>query len=152
MKKASTLFLRTVVILLGLAVLAFCAITVPMVWGDAGGYRPILIGMCVAAMPFFVALYQTMKLLTYIDQGTAFSDTSVRALSIIRRCGIVISFLYAAGMPYIYRVADMDDAPGVILVGAVIVGASAATAVFSAVLQKLLRNAIDIKKENDLVV
>ncbi|MGO4375941.1 DUF2975 domain-containing protein, partial [Paenibacillus sp. MCAF20] len=45
-----------------------------------------------------------------------------------------------------------DDAPGIILVGMVLIFASLVIAVFAAVLQKLLKEAIDIKSENDLTV
>lgn len=152
MRKTSTLFLRGVVCILALAVLAFCGYVIPSVWSEAGGYQPILLGMCVSAVPFFAALWQTLKLLGYIDAGTAFSELSVRALRNIRYCAIVIGALYFAGMPYIYIVAERDDAPGVILIGLVIVGGSVVIGIFSAVLQKLLQNAIDIKKENELVV
>ncbi|WP_371326733.1 DUF2975 domain-containing protein [Psychrobacillus sp. OK028] len=42
--------------------------------------------------------------------------------------------------------------PGVIFVGLVVPFASMMIAVFAAVLQKLLKNAIDIKSENDLTI
>jgi hypothetical protein len=49
-------------------------------------------------------------------------------------------------------VAERDDAPGIILIGLVIIFASMVIGVFAAVLQKLLTNAIEIKSENDLTV
>lgn len=55
-------------------------------------------------------------------------------------------------LPFVYVVAEKDDAPGLILMGMVPVFASLVIAVFSAVLQRLLQEAIDIKSENDLVV
>lgn len=51
-----------------------------------------------------------------------------------------------------YLFADKDDAPGVIVIGLVIIFASIVIGVFAAVLQKLLKEAIDIKLENDLTV
>lgn len=117
-----------------------------------GGYRPILLGLYVPAVPFFFALYQALGLLGLIDANKAFSDLSVQALKRIKRCAIAISALFAAGMPYIYIVADRDDAPGVILLGLVIIVASAAIAVLAAVLQRLLGQALAIKSENDLTV
>jgi hypothetical protein len=45
-----------------------------------------------------------------------------------------------------------SGAPGGIVIGLVIIFASIVIAVFAAVLQKLLRNAIDIKSENDLTI
>lgn len=139
---------------MGLAVLAFCVVALPAgIMSDKTGYfRPILIGMYLPAIPFFIALYQAFKLLTYIDMNKAFSDLSVKALKNIKYCGIAISALYAAGMPYIFYAMERDDAPGGILIALVIIGASIVVAVFAAVLQKLLQNGMDIKSENDLTV
>lgn len=55
-------------------------------------------------------------------------------------------------LPFVFLVAQLDDAPGLVIVGMVPVFASMVVAVFAAVLQKLLKNAIDIKSENDLTV
>jgi hypothetical protein len=154
MEKGSTIFLRGVALLLGLIVLALCIFALPAgIRSDAWGmYRPILWGMYVTAIPFFVALYHTLKLLNYIDQSQAFSQFSVNALKYIKYCAVTISASYAAGLPYTYIVADKDDAPGVMAIGLVITFASIVIAVFAAVLQKILKDAIAIKSENDLTV
>lgn len=154
MNRGSTIFLRAAVVLIGLTVLALCLFVLPLGIGsdNTGYYRPILIGLYVPAIPFYFALYQSMKLLGFIDGDTAFSDNSVIALKNIKYCGLAISALFAAGMPYLYYAADRDDAPGVVLGGLVIVGASLVVATFAGLLQKLLKNAIDIKSENDLTV
>ncbi len=55
-------------------------------------------------------------------------------------------------LPLIYIIAEWDDAPGLILIGMVFVGASLVIAVFAAVLRRLLQEAIQIKSENDLTV
>ncbi len=55
-------------------------------------------------------------------------------------------------MPLFYLVAERDDAPGIIIIGMIIIFASMVIAVFAAVLQRLLKDAIDIKSENDLTV
>ncbi|MGI2746972.1 DUF2975 domain-containing protein, partial [Bacillus cytotoxicus] len=105
-----------------------------------------------AAIPFYFALYQAFKLLQYIDRNEAFSELSVRALKNIKNCAITISSLYVIGLPLFYLIAERDDAPGIILIGLVIIFTSTVIAVFAAVLQKLLKNAVDIKTENDLTV
>jgi hypothetical protein len=51
-----------------------------------------------------------------------------------------------------YLFAEKDDAPGVIFVGLVVPFALIVIAVFAAVLQMLLKYAIDIKSENDLAI
>lgn len=151
MKRGTTNFLRVVIFIMGLAVLALC-ISIILVLDRAGEYRLVLVGMCASAIPFFIALYETLKLLNYIDRNLAFSNLSVAALINIKKCAIIISTLYTACMPLIIFAADRDDAPGAVLIGLVIIFASMVVAVFSSVLQKLLISAIEIKSENELTV
>ena len=154
MKLGSTLFLKLVVSLIGLVVLGLCVflLQATISSGEARDFLPVLLGMYIAAIPFFFALYQTWKLLVYIDKSEAFSDSSVRALKKIKYCAIAISAVYVASMPFIVHVADKDDAPGFTLLGFVVIFASIVIATFAAVLQKLLQDAIDIKSENALTV
>ncbi len=148
--KRETLFLKVVVFLIGIPVLALCIFGLPSFANYL--HYPVLIGMYAAAVPFFFALYQTLKLLSYIDKNKAFSELSINALKYIKYCAITISILYAGLIPLLIPIAEQDDAPGIILIGMVITFASIVIAVFAAVLQKLLKNAIDIKSENDLTV
>jgi len=154
MKRGSTIFLRGVVLLIGLIVLWLCIFALPPSIVQAGTekYRPLFLGLYVTAVPFFVALYHTLKLLGLIDQNKAFSQHSVDTLGSIKYCAVIIGALFAVGMPYMYFVAHTDDAPGTLAFGLVIALASAAVAVFAAVLQRILQDAIDIKTENDLTV
>jgi hypothetical protein len=154
MERGSTLFLRGAVVALAAAVLAMCVFVLPVGIRDThvGGYRPILLGMYVTAVPFFIAAYQALKLLGYIDTGRAFSSLSVQALGVMKYCALAIGGMYAAGMPYIYVVADRDDAPGVVAIGLVLVFAPLVVATLAAVLQRILQDAITIKSENDLTV
>ena len=154
MKHGSTLFLKGVIILIGLMVLGVCVFVLPGIIGsiELSGYDPILIGMYVSAAPFLFVLYETLRLLNLIDTNQAFSDLSVKALVHIKHSAFLISALYAAGMPYIFQVAEMDDAPGVVAIGLVIIFASFAVGIFATVLQKLLHEALAMKAENDLTV
>ena len=156
MKQGSTLILKTAVVLIGLIVLGLCVFALPAgVMAETKGdfdYGPIFLGLYVPAIPFFFALHQTLKLLGYIDKNKAFSERSVRALKNVKYCALTISGLFAAGMPYIFYVADRDDAPGVAALGFIIIGTSFIIATSAAVLQKLIQSAIAIKSENDLTV
>ncbi|WP_423798286.1 DUF2975 domain-containing protein [Neobacillus sp. SAB-20_R2A] len=160
MKHVSTLFLKIAVILIGIPVLALCIFLVPELGKLAANLLPdfafIKYGVAIvfdaSAIPFYFALYQAFKLLRYIDKNTAFSDLSVKALKKIKYCAITISCLHVLVLPLFYLFAEKDDAPGVIFVGLVVPFASMVIAVFAAVLQKLLKEAIDIKSENDLTV
>jgi hypothetical protein len=97
-------------------------------------------------------LYQSFNLLSYIDKNQAFSELSVRALKKIKNCAITMSGLYVVALPFVYIIAEVDDAPGLAVIGMVMIFAPLVIAVFAAVLQRLLQEAIDIKSENDLIV
>ncbi|MFC4321242.1 DUF2975 domain-containing protein [Litchfieldia salsa] len=160
MKRGSTLFLKLAVILIGLPVLALCIFLVPEIARFAAELYPdmasikylVFIDLYAAAIPFYFALYQAFNLLGYIDRNNAFSELSVRALKKIKFCAITISSIFVLGMPLFFLIADKDDAPGIILIGMVLILASMVIAVFAAVLQRLLQEAIRIKSENDLTV
>ena len=160
MKQGSTLFLKTAIILIGIPVFALCIFLIPNIGNYAAELYPdiayikylVLINLYATVIPFYFALYQAFKLVSYIDKGNAFSKLSVRALKKIKQCAITISVLYVVGMPLFYLVAERDDAPGIIIIGMILIFASIVIAVFAAVLQRLLKDAIDIKSENDLTV
>ncbi|SDM50876.1 Protein of unknown function [Fictibacillus solisalsi] len=160
MKRVSTLFLKIAVFLIGMPVLAMCIFLVPEIAKYLAELYPahsylkylVYIDLYASAIPFYFALYQAFMLLSYIDKNKAFSELSVRSLKKIKYCAITISVLIGLGMPLFYLMAERDDAPGIILIGLIIIFASIVIAVFAAVLQMLLKDAIDIKSENDLVV
>ncbi|WP_462411347.1 DUF2975 domain-containing protein [Neobacillus sp. Marseille-QA0830] len=160
MKRGSTLFLKLAVFVIGTPVLAICIYLVTVVTrnvakGLAGwdyAVLGIIIIVFVTAVPFYMALYQAFKLLSYIDKNEAFSELSVISLKKIKKYAITISGLYVAGLPLFYIFAELDDAPEVVVIGMMLVFAPLVIAVFAAVLQRLLQEAIDIKSENDLTV
>ena len=160
MKSSSTILLRITILLIGAPIVVAGIFWIPGFGGILEGMDqgmaflkyPFFIGIYAAGIPFFFALYQSFKLLKFIDQNIAFSELSVKALWNIKYCAMAISGLYALELPILYFMAQEDDAPGLLLLGIVIVFASVVIAAFAAVLHKLLKDAIDIKSENDLTV
>ena len=156
--KRETLFLKFIIVLIGIPVLALCIFGLPWLTNNpvnpdyAHILYPIIIGMYVSTIPFYIALYKAFRLLDYIDKNIAFSELSVKALRHIKYCAITISTLYVVMMPFVFLVAEKDDAPGLIIFGTFPIFASMAIAIFAAVLEKLFKNAIDIKNENDLTI
>ncbi|MCX8131407.1 MAG: DUF2975 domain-containing protein [Clostridia bacterium] len=155
---SSTIFLKIAVIFIGTPVLALCILGLPWLANNpvnpdyAHILYPILVGIYASAIPFYIALYKAFRLLSYIDKNKAFSQISVKALKNIKYCAITISTLFVVMMPFVYLIAEKDDAPGLIIVGMIPIFASMVISVFAAVLQRLLEEAIDIKSENDLTV
>lgn len=156
MHRPSTLVLRTAIILIGLAVLAVCVLALPrLIFVEFQGdfdYAPVLIGVMLSAIPFFLALERGIRFLSLVDNGKAFSVKSVQALRWIKNYAYAVSAIYALGMPYIFYVADRDDAPGLVVMGIIIAFASFTVATAGALFQRLVQAALDIKSENDLTV
>ncbi|AXN39939.1 hypothetical protein CN689_15635 [Peribacillus butanolivorans] len=159
MKQVTTLFLKLAVIFIGIPVLALCIFLVPPMANFAAKLYPniapmkylIFIVMYGAAVPFYSALYQAFNLVRYIDENTSFSELSVKALKNIKCCAITISGLYVLGLPLFHFIGKKVDPP-IGLMGLIIIFASLVIAVFAAILQRLLQEAINIKSENDLTV
>ncbi len=159
LKRGTTIFLKVTLVLLAIPFLVL-GYFLPSIMNEIVDYwpkidylhYPALLGAYGAIAAYFAALFQSFKLLDYIEKDIAFSDLSVLALKRIKHCAVVIAALFTLEMPMLYYMGETDDAPGVILFGLVIVFASIVIAVFAAVLQGLLKNAIDIKSENDLTV
>lgn len=163
MKKGSTLFLKAVTTMISIPILALSIFVLPKIaviaivklqTGSELAYivLGLLLIMYLSSIPFYFALYQAIQLLRYIDQSQAFSMLSVIALKKIKNCALMISGLYVIALPLIFVVAQWDDAPGLVAIGMVILGASLVVVVFAAVLQRLLEEAIQIKSENDLTI
>ncbi len=152
MKSMSTFILKGVVFLIGLAFLSLYILALPRIIGsvEMGGYDPLLLGLYIPGIPFFIALFQILNVLNYIEKNKAFSELSIKALIKIRYCAIVISLLYIIGMPYIFYVADKDDAPGVVAIGLIIIIISSVIAVFITVLKNLLLKVLYKINEKEL--
>ena len=151
--RGSTIVLRVIIGIIAAITFFICALTLLMlIRGQVGLYSPILLGVYVSMVPFYIALYQAFKLLGYIDHNKGFSKASVASLKKIKYSALSFGTLYLIGLPYIYIVADRDDSPGSIVVGILFAGGAFVASAFVAISERLFQNAVDIKSENDLTV
>lgn len=158
MKLKSTLLLRIAICIITAPVIVLAVLGIWWIMNNPANpdysymLYPILVGIYLSVIPFFIALLQTFKLLKYIDSNQVFSELSVKVLTNIKYCAISISMIYLSIIPFVYMLAEKDDAPGLIIIGIVPSFAAIIIATFTAVLQNLLKKAIDIKSENDLTI
>ncbi|CAH1203789.1 hypothetical protein PAECIP111893_02070 [Paenibacillus plantiphilus] len=121
-KRGSTTFLKVIIVLAGIAVLALCiclpgiAVRDARVHPDTAYFLiPFLIcayGFCIA---FSVSLYQAFKLLTYIEKNNAFSELSLKSLQTIKRCAftfIILIVIAIVSLRVLATVTNSDDAAG----------------------------------------
>ena len=157
-KRGSTTFLKVIIFLIGIAVLAVCIFLLPEAArrdaierpGDYSLY-PLLVcayGICIT---FSVALYQVFKLLTYIEKNNAFSELSLQSLKVIKKCAFTVIFFILLAIVYLRVNAHFtgDDPAGPISLSLMGILATSVIAAIVDVLQKPLKNVPDIKSKND---
>lgn len=160
MQKSSTLFLRAGVSAISLGVLALCIFLLPLMWvhaydeypHDGFAVRVVVLAMYATAIPFYIGIYKGWRTLDIIDKGKAFSKQAVKTLRDIALCAAVISLIYIIALPFFYVWADKQDAPGLMIISLFLVGMPMIVSVATALLWRLLSEAVTIKSENDLTV
>jgi hypothetical protein len=158
MKRSSTIFLQIVIVIIGIAALAFL-LWEPHVEGRNAHATlfeiyfkdPFLAYAYVASIPFFVALYQAFRVLGYTGQNKIFSQDAVKALRTIKYCATAIIGFVAGAEIFILLNSEEDKAGGIVI-GIVIAFGSIVIAVAAAMFERILQNAVDLKSENDLTV
>lgn len=158
LQRGPTIFLRGTILLIGITVLALSVFLLPWLANYTAEMYPefsflkfpVLVGLYLTAIPFFFALFQALRLLKQIEMNNIFSVLSVKALKQIKLSAITISILYGIGC--IYMVTQSALHPSIAIIGFIIIFASLVVAVFAAVIEKLLKRAVDFKSENELTV
>ncbi len=158
MNRGSILFLKAVLVLIGIGALALL-LWEPHIEGRNAHATlfeiyfkdPFLAYAYIASIPFFVALYQAFKVLGYAGQNKVFSPVAVRAVRTMKYCAMAIIGFVAVGEIFI-MLGNSDDRAGGVFMGILIASPSMVIATAMAVVERVLQNAVDIKSENDLTV
>jgi len=152
--RGSTLFLKVILYALSLGAISLSVfLIVNTIKLDlVGGYNPILIGVSITMLPFLFIFYQSLQLLNLIDKNQSLTKYSVNALKNIKWTSLLLSLLYLVGSPYVFIVAEKDDAPGLVAINILLIIGPFTVGVFASILQKLLINAIDYKSETELTI
>lgn len=159
MKRASTIFLQAVIVLIGIVALVIL-IRLPLTEGRAANLDlfsiytdPFILYGYAASIAFFVALYKAFKLLRYIGQNKVFSSGSVGTLKSIKYCAIVLSILIVMAGIYIRLFHSKEDDPaGFLALCMITTFVAIVVATAAAIFERILQNAIDMKSENDLTI
>ena len=161
--KGLIIFARVVVYLVALAAMSVCFVLLPELAREEISGKPhpevvytFLACAYILTVPFFIALYQTHKLLGYVDKNKAFSTESIKTLRKIKICALVFTILFvtfaATGIGFIKITTPNEDMAGFGPIAFAFTLVSTIVTVFLALLQKLLTDATQMKTENDLIV
>ena len=158
MKLGATLFLRAVLVLIGIGAVALLLWEPHLEGRNAHATLfeiyfndPFLAFAYIASIPFFVGLYQAFKVLGYAGRNKEFSPSAVRSVRTIKYCAIALVGFVVIGEVIIMS-GDSDDRAGGVFIGVLIFFGAIVVATATAVLERTLQNAVDLKSESDLTV
>jgi hypothetical protein len=158
MKHGSTVFLKLILVLLATIALAML-VRFPQTEGRVANLDviriytdPFILYLYIASTPFFVALFQAIKLLGFVEKDEAFSQAAVAAVRTIKYCAIAtIGFLVVA-LGWVRLASGGDDPAGAIVVGLCLTLAALVIATATGVVQNLLQSAVAMKSTRDVAV
>ncbi len=158
MKTGSTIFLQAVIVLIGIGAVALLLLEPQFEGRNTHATQfevyfkdPFLAYVYVASTPFFVALYQVVKLLGLARHDLVFSPAAVHALRTTKYCAIAIIVFIAGAEVFILR-HESDDAAGGVFMGLLFTFGAIVVATAAAVFERLLERAVAMKAEHDLTV
>lgn len=157
--KRSSIFLQVIIVLIGIGAVALL-LWEPHIEGMNANSTffeiyfkdPFLALVYIGSIPFFVALYQAIKVLGYAGQNKIFSQAAVKALRTIKFCAIAIIGFVVVEEISIMLNHGSDDPAGGVFMGILITFGSVVIAAAAAMFERILQSAVDIKSDNDLTV
>ena len=96
----------------------------------------LIVFLYVTMLPFYGAIYHTLKGLQHLRRGQPIDQQLVR----VKHNAIVLATMYVLALPGAYYLADLNDAPGVILLSLIILGITVAVIAASNVLRTIVRS------------
>jgi hypothetical protein len=157
MSPSSTSFLKVAISCIAIAALAVCIFGLPGGLAREAAKTPdtaylayvFLVGAYFLFLLFLFAVYQVVKLLTYIGGINAESEACARTVTHIKYSAIVIGASMVAGIAAVMLLTagTGEDITGIVAPALLVTFASGVVALVAVVFQKRVQKAIDIKKE-----
>ena len=149
MKSSLALFFQVFIVLIGIGILGFLlwephlegrnahATTFEIYFTDS-----FLAYVYVGSIPFFVALHRAFGLFGHVRRNGTFSQVTLDALRVIKRCAIAIIGFVAGAAIFIMMFGDGDDRPAGVFMSALVAFAASIIAIAAAVCAKNLLTAL----------
>ncbi len=149
MKRNTTIFLQIVIVLIGLATLAFL-LGEPHLEGRNTGATlfeiyfkdPFLACVYAVSIAFFTALYQAFKVLAYARHHEFFSQASAKALRIIKHSAHIILGFGLGAEAYLMIVRPEDDIAGGVFMGLLLIAGSGIVAIAAKRFERIITQSL----------
>ncbi len=151
-----TLVLRLTLLIIAAILLLFGFLMgVQLFTSEGEVFTVVYISVAVVWLDMILALFIVHflnKLLKLIDRNEIFSDKTLNIMNRIQKLTLAIAIATIGLMPFFFTIAQLDDAPGLVLFGAGIVFIPFSIYIFVVVLKETLSKAVSIKRENELTI
>jgi hypothetical protein len=79
------------------------------------------VGIYLSIIPFLYSNIQVIKIINNISKNILFSEDTIKSLNKIKKSSFVFCVIYIFLFPIFYYLGEIDDAPGMILLGFIII-------------------------------
>lgn len=151
MMKREILALKIVLFLMTVPVLIICLMWIPWTSNIARNIGSNLaflqylsfLFILIASFLYFFTLYHSLVLLNLINQKMYYTESCAKSYNRIKYSSLILSAQFAFALPFLFYIAQVDDAPGLAAIGLIITLASVVISLFASVLEKLVKDAVD---------
>lgn len=157
MMKLKTFFFKGVILLLAIIILFVTfLITIQMTTGEKLAltlamkifYATILLTDIFA----FSALRSLYKMVTLIGHEQAFSNQILPLVVKLNRQILLMAVSFCGILPFVYQITQNEDAPGIMVLGLMLISIPFSLVVFGKIVEELFKQAVNLKKEQDLTI
>ena len=99
----------------------------------------------------FRVLFLLNRILNFIKGAEAFSAKTLKVVSQIKKLILLVSIVFVGILPF-YRVADRQDAPGVMVIGLAFVSIPFTAFIFTQIVEELFKSATELKSDSELTI
>lgn len=150
--KFRSLILKLILLIISLGVIAVGAIPLPAMIHGLLTTAPhhlrfvgwlLIIGLYGVIISFLSAVFFAFRLLRLIDRQSVFNTKAVSAITAAKWSCTVMFVSALLWLPFIYSVVQQEDAPGLMLMGLVLIMVPLVIAVFLAIIQRIWQAAVN---------
>lgn len=126
--KIKSWFLKSSLVCIGIIVALLCGLVFPRMLGKLSEIYPqvswelyvFAFFLYLSAVFFYIAEGYAYRILRLIDRDNVFSGQALQAIKRIKYALAGMGICYIFFLPIVYRIANAEDAPGLILMMAIV--------------------------------